>query len=257
MSGGIDAFAVEEKLEVKVRSPVCLRAVRGGDRAENAAPRKLIARFQPFPGLYKAVNAHEPVAVIDGDEVAELFGKTDFEHGAFRDAGDFFALFRREVDRVVAVDLVERLIIVHFAVQGGRARGREHERRLFAARGLVVLFAVVSAVVHLVMLCRTKEWGKEERAAIRGIVVPAVGIILALVTAIFAKDAVQFVLLAYIFAFVLAAAEAVKLMQTSKAKLVRILCWVELALLVVMFVLLFVFTTGLPVASGLLTAIAG
>ena len=122
---------------------------------------------------------------------------------------------------------------------------------------IAVLFAVVSAVVHLVMLCRTKEWGKEERAAIRGIVVPAVGIILALVTAIFAKDAVQFVLLAYIFAFVLAAAEAVKLMQTSKAKLVRILCWVELALLVVMFVLLFVFTTGLPVASGLLTAIAG
>ena len=122
---------------------------------------------------------------------------------------------------------------------------------------IAVLFAVVSAVVHLVMLCRTKEWGREERAAIRGIVVPAVGIILALVTAIFAKDAVQFVLLAYIFAFVLAAAEAVKLMQTSKAKLVRILCWVELALLVVMFVLLFVFTTGLPVASGLLTAIAG
>ena len=122
---------------------------------------------------------------------------------------------------------------------------------------IAVLFAVVSAVVHLVMLCRTKEWGREERAATRGIVVPAVGIILALVTAIFAKDAVQFVLLAYIFAFVLAAAEAVKLMQTSKAKLVRILCWVELALLVVMFVLLFVFTTGLPVASGLLTAIAG
>lgn len=122
---------------------------------------------------------------------------------------------------------------------------------------IAVLFAVVSAVVHLVMLCRAKEWGREERAAIRGIVVPAVGIILALVTAIFAKDAVQFVLLAYIFAFVLAAAEAVKLMQTSKAKLVRILCWVELALLVVMFVLLFVFTTGLPVASGLLTAIAG
>ena len=122
---------------------------------------------------------------------------------------------------------------------------------------IAVLFAVVSAVVHLVMLCRTKEWGREERAAIRGIVVPAVGITLALVTAIFAKDAVQFVLLAYIFAFVLAAAEAVKLMQTSKAKLVRILCWVELALLVVMFVLLFVFTTGLPVASGLLTAIAG
>ena len=122
---------------------------------------------------------------------------------------------------------------------------------------IAVLFAVVSAVVHLVMLCRTKEWGREERAALRGIVIPAVAIVIALVTAIFAKDAVQFVLLAYIFAFVLAASEAVKLMQTSKAKLVRILCWVELALLVIMFVLLFVFTTGLPVASGLLTAIAG
>lgn len=122
---------------------------------------------------------------------------------------------------------------------------------------IAVLFAVVSAVVHLVILCRTKEWGREERAAIRGIVVPAVGIILALVTAIFAKDAVQFVLLAYIFAFVLAASEAVGLMQTSKGKLVRILCWTELGLLIVMFILLFVFTTGLPVASGLLTAIAG
>lgn len=121
---------------------------------------------------------------------------------------------------------------------------------------IAVLFAVVSAVVHLVMLCRTKEWGREERAALRGIVIPAVAIVIALVTAIFAKDAVQFVLLAYIFAFVLAASEAVKLMQTSKAKLVRILCWVELALLVIMFVLLFVFTTGLPVASGILTAIA-
>ena len=102
-----------------------------------------------------------------------------------------------------------------------------------------------------------KEWGKEERAALRSIAVPVVGIVVALITAIFAADAVQFVLLAYLFAFVLAASEAVGLMQTSKGKLVRILCWTELGLLIVMFILLFVFTTGLPVASGLLTAIAG
>ena len=104
--GRIDAFAVERKLEVKVRAAVCLRAVRGGDRAENVALFKLIARLQPFLGLYEAVGAHEPAAVIDGDEVAKLFGKADFEHGAFRDAGDLFALFRREVDRVVAVEPV-------------------------------------------------------------------------------------------------------------------------------------------------------
>ena len=53
--GGIDAFAVERKLEVKVRAAVCLRAVRGGDRAENVALFKLIARLQPFLGLYEAV----------------------------------------------------------------------------------------------------------------------------------------------------------------------------------------------------------
>lgn len=122
---------------------------------------------------------------------------------------------------------------------------------------IAVAFAIVSAVAHLILLCRKKEWGKEERAALRSIAVPVVGIVVALITAIFAADAVQFVLLAYLFAFVLAASEAVGLMQTSKGKLVRILCWTELGLLIVMFILLFVFTTGLPVASGLLTAIAG
>lgn len=122
---------------------------------------------------------------------------------------------------------------------------------------VAVAFAIVSAVAHLILLCRKKEWGKEERAALRSIAVPVVGIVVALITAIFAADAVQFVLLAYLFAFVLAASEAVGLMQTSKGKLVRILCWTELGLLIVMFILLFVFTTGLPVASGLLTAIAG
>ena len=122
---------------------------------------------------------------------------------------------------------------------------------------IAVAFAIVSAVARLILLCRKKEWGKEERAALRSIAVPVVGIVVALITAIFAADAVQFVLLAYLFAFVLAASEAVGLMQTSKGKLVRILCWTELGLLIVMFILLFVFTTGLPVASGLLTAIAG
>lgn len=123
-----------------------------------------------------------------------------------------------------------------------------------AAALLAIAAAVVLAAVRLVRVLRAGERGKAARAAIRSIAVPVAGIVLAALTSAFAAEAVQFVLVAYLFAFLLTASEgAVWRDAEGKAgKAVRVACWVGLGLLAAVFALCFVVTVGLPVASGLL-----
>ena len=81
---------------------------------------------------------------------------------------------------------------------------------------------------------------------------------LALITAAFAKDAVGFVLLAWLFLFMFAAnavSEYTSREDTGKA--CRVAAWVGFGLLAAVFVLYFVFLTGLPLPAGLITAIFG
>ena len=124
---------------------------------------------------------------------------------------------------------------------------------------LAAIAGLVFAVMNLVRLVRTKEWGKTERSLLRRTVMPLAGLVLSLVTAVFAKDAVGFVLLGWIFLFMLAAYAVgdFTAREGRTGKVSRVLSWVGFGLLAAMFVLYFVFLTGLPLPAGLITAIFG
>ena len=123
---------------------------------------------------------------------------------------------------------------------------------------LVALAGLVCLVYNVVRLVRAAEWGKAERALLRRTLLPAVGLVVSLVTACFAKDAVLFVLLAWLFLFMLAADAVSDFTAREKCgRACRIAAWVGFGLLAAMFVLYFVFAAGLPVASGVITAIFG
>ena len=123
---------------------------------------------------------------------------------------------------------------------------------------LAALAGLVCLVYNVVRLVRAAEWGKAERALLRRTLLPAVGLVVSLVTACFAKDAVLFVLLAWLFLFMLAADAVSDFTAREKCgRACRIAAWVGFGLLAAMFVLYFVFAAGLPVASGVITAIFG
>ena len=123
---------------------------------------------------------------------------------------------------------------------------------------LAALAGLVYLVYNVVRLVRAAEWGKAERALLRRTLLPAVGLVVSLVTACFAKDAVLFVLLAWLFLFMLAADAVSDFTAREKCgRACRIAAWVGFGLLAAMFVLYFVFAAGLPVASGVITAIFG
>lgn len=123
---------------------------------------------------------------------------------------------------------------------------------------LAAIAGLVFAVMNLVRLVRTKEWGKTERSLLRRTAIPFAGLVLALITAAFAKDAVGFVLLAWLFLFMFAAnavSEYTSREDTGKA--CRVIAWVGFGLLAAVFALYFVFLTGLPLPAGLIGAIFG
>ena len=106
---------------------------------------------------------------------------------------------------------------------------------------------------------KAKAWDKTERNLLRRTLIPFAGLVLALVTAAFAKEAIVFVLLAWPFLFMLAA-DAVSeftAREQRTGKTCRVIMWVGFGLLAAMFALYFVFAAGLPVASGIITAIFG
>ena len=111
---------------------------------------------------------------------------------------------------------------------------------------LAALAGLAYAVYNAVRLIRAKEWGKDERSLLRRTVMPLAGLVLSLVTAVFAKDAVGFVLLGWIFLFMLAAYAVgdFTAREGRTGKVSRVLSWVGFGLLAAMFVLYFVFASA-------------
>lgn len=124
---------------------------------------------------------------------------------------------------------------------------------------LAAVCGIAFLVYHIVCLARAKQWDKAERNLLRRTMIPLFGLVFALIAAAFAENAVLFVLLAWIFLF-MAAADAVSdftAREGSTGKTSRVLAWVGFGLLAALFVLYFVFATGLPVAASVISAIFG
>ncbi len=124
---------------------------------------------------------------------------------------------------------------------------------------LVAAVGIAGAVWRAVALARRSTLDKPTRAALRELIVPAAGLALSLIAAAFGGGAYGFVVLAYAFCFVLAAgalahAEGLSGRTAAAAKAVT---WVLVGLGVVWFALCFVFTTGLPLPSSLISAVFG
>ncbi|MDE7158490.1 MAG: hypothetical protein K2N74_02850 [Clostridiales bacterium] len=130
-----------------------------------------------------------------------------------------------------------------------------------AVAALVGLFGLGFAIYRFVMLMKKKEFGKEERAELRTIVIPAAGLLLsfvATVVAAFSGGAYAFLLLGSIFAFALAANSTETLISDEKtAKWAKIVMWVVFGLLCACFALFAVFTFSIPLPASLMTKLFG
>ncbi|MGN1078395.1 MAG: hypothetical protein ACI4ST_07745, partial [Candidatus Gallimonas sp.] len=124
---------------------------------------------------------------------------------------------------------------------------------------IAALFGIAFALYRIVrLLCRAKKgFGKEERAEMRSLVIPFVGLILSLITASFAGGALAFVFAAYLFAFALAAGGVKTLEKTLGEKKTKIILIVALALLAVCFVLFAVFTFSVPLPASFVGKFVG
>lgn len=124
---------------------------------------------------------------------------------------------------------------------------------------LAALAGLAFAVYNVVRIASAKTWDKTERNLLRRTLIPFAGLVLTLITAAFAKEAIVFVLLAWLFLFMLAsdAVSDFTAREQSTGKACRVVMWVGFGLLAAMFALYFVFAAGLPVASGIITAIFG
>ncbi len=124
---------------------------------------------------------------------------------------------------------------------------------------IAALFGIAFALYRIVrLLCRAgKDFGKEERAEMRSLVIPLVGLVLSLITASFAGGALAFVFAAYLFAFALAAGGVKTLDKTLGEKKTKIILIVALALLAVCFVLFAVFTFSVPLPASFVGKFVG
>ena len=130
-----------------------------------------------------------------------------------------------------------------------------------AVAALVGLFGLGFAIYRLVMIIRNKQFGKEERAELRTIIIPVAGLLLsfvATVVAAFSGGAYAFLLLGSIFAFALAANSTEMLTSGDKtAKWAKIVMWVVFGLLCACFALFAVFTFSIPLPASLMTKLFG
>ena len=124
---------------------------------------------------------------------------------------------------------------------------------------LAVAFAIGYFIWRVVCIARAGEWGKAERRIVRELAIPLGGALVSVIAALAAKEAAGFVMLVYLFAFALAASGARNLTETEGAagKTARVAAWVVFGLLAAMFVLYFVFATGLPLPAALVTRLFG
>ena len=124
---------------------------------------------------------------------------------------------------------------------------------------LLLAFAVGYGIWRIVCLVRTKTWGRGERRIVRELAVPLAGALVSAVAAIAAAEAEGFVLLFYLFFFALAASGVRALCEAEgkTGKIARICAWAAFGLLAAMFVLYFVFATGMPLPASLVTGLFG
>ncbi len=119
------------------------------------------------------------------------------------------------------------------------------------------------AIYRIVTVIRARKAAgkleKAERAELRTLVVPLAGLALSLVMTAFGGGAAAFLVLAYTFAFALAAHAVAALTEWDGkiGKAAKICTWVGFGLLVAMFALYAVFTFSIPLSEGLIVKILG
>ena len=130
-----------------------------------------------------------------------------------------------------------------------------------AVAALAGLFGLGFAVYRLIVLLKTKAGGKEFRAELRAVAIPAAGLLLALVStlvAAFSGGAFGFLLLGCVFAFALCAGGAETLLKNEKtAKGAKIAIWTTFGLLCAVFLLFAVFTFSVPLPQTFMTKLFG
>lgn len=119
------------------------------------------------------------------------------------------------------------------------------------------IFGIFFAVWRIAAVVRSRKLEKQQRAELRGTLVPLAGLVLSLIMTAFGGGALGFILLAYVFAFVLAADTVARLWQSKYQKVTKITCIVLLVLLVAVFVLYSVFTFSIPLSASLMGNILG
>ena len=123
-----------------------------------------------------------------------------------------------------------------------------------AATGIL---GIVFAVWRIIAVICTKKLEKEQRIELRRTLVPLAGLALSLIMTAFGGGALGFLVLAYVFAFVLAAEGIVFLWEGKYRKAVKIASIAGLVLLVAVFALYFVFTFSIPLPASLMAKIFG
>lgn len=120
---------------------------------------------------------------------------------------------------------------------------------------LAGLAGIAYAIRRIIVLCKSGKdfYRKAEFVNVTGLLS---GIVICLVTVVFAKGAIAFLLLAYLFAFLLAA-ETVRCFTAEKGKIgstAKIACIVGIALLVAWFALTAIFTFSIPLPASFMKA---
>lgn len=122
---------------------------------------------------------------------------------------------------------------------------------------LAAAAGIVYAVVRLVLLLTKKADAKEVRIALRRTLIPLVGLCLSIIAAACARTGLVFILLAWLFAFVLAANFFGGTYEGKTAKIMKAVNIVGVVLLAAMFGLLLVFSLGIPLPAAILAKIFG
>lgn len=119
-----------------------------------------------------------------------------------------------------------------------------------AFAGIAGLIGIAYAISRIVLICKARDW--EKKSELYKMIILLSGLVICLVTAAFAKGAVALIMLAYIFAFLLAAG-AVKHYTEAEGKIgtaAKIISIVGLVLLALWFALTAVFTFSIPLPAS-------
>lgn len=122
---------------------------------------------------------------------------------------------------------------------------------------IAAVAGIVYAVARCILLITKKADAKTVRVTLRRTLIPLVGLCLALIAAACVRTGLVFVLLAWLFAFVLAAGLFGGTYEGRCAKVMKAVNIAGAVLLVGVFGLLLVFTLGIPLPANILAKIFG